>query len=84
MTKRDKQEATIRNNPRQVRFDDLDTLMRRYKFVGDRNKPHVVYAHSVHTDVIVNVAKPHGGANHVKTTYVEDALAAIDAVKARG
>jgi len=43
MTKRDKQEAAIRNNPRQVRFDDLDTLMRRYNFGGDRNKPHVVY-----------------------------------------
>jgi hypothetical protein len=84
MTKRDKHEAAIRNNPRQVRFDDLDTLMRRYKFDGDRNRPHVVYTHSIHMDIIVNVAKPHSGTKHVKTTYVENALAAIDAVKARG
>lgn len=84
MTKRDKQEAAIRNNPRQVRFDDLDTLMRRYNFGGDRNKPHVVYTHSIHGDISANVAKPHGGTKHVKPVYVGDALAAIDAVKARG
>lgn len=84
MTKREKLEATIRNNMRQVRFDDLDTLMRRYGFIGDREKGHVMYSHSEHPNIITNVAKPHGGTKHVKQIYVEQALDAIDMMKARG
>lgn len=83
MTKRDRQEVTIRNNMRQVRFDDLDTLLRRYQFDGDRSRAHVVYRHSRYPDIAVNVAKPHGGTKHVLPIYVEQALAAIDMAKAR-
>lgn len=84
MTKRDKRELAIRRNTRQVRFDDLHIVMTDNGFVGDRNRPHVVYHHAKHADVQVNVAKPHGGTTHVKPFYVEQALAAIDEAKARG
>jgi hypothetical protein len=59
-------------------------LMRRHKFDGDRDKGHVVYTHSTHSDIITNVAKPHGGTKHVKQIYVEKALDAIDRKNARG
>jgi len=76
-------EAKIRQNPKQVRFSDLDAVMRMHGFNGDADAHHVVYKHSRFTDLTTNVPKPHGGTIHVKTIYVRNAIALIDAATVR-
>ncbi len=78
MARREKREAAIRRNTRQVRFDDLDAVLRAHDFDGDADAHHVVYSHRRHGDIVTNVPKPHGGATHVKPIYVGKAIAAID------
>lgn len=83
MAKRDKREQRIRQNPRTVRFADLDAVLRDHEFDGDDAKHHVVYQHTKYPDLTVNVPKPHGGVNTVKATYVRDAIRAIDEAERR-
>lgn len=84
MTKREKREAAIRNNPKQVRFADLHALLKAADFDDGqpgRGGSHYSYSHPDYRD-IVTVPMPHGGTDHVKRPYVLDALKAIDAVRA--
>lgn len=83
MTKRDKREQRIRQNVKQVRFDDLDAVLCDHDFDGDDARHHVVYHHREYSDLTVNVPKPHGGANTMKATYVRDAIKAIDEAERR-
>lgn len=78
MTKRDKRETKIRNNPTQVRFDDLDSVMQGEDFdCEEGDGSHKVYRHSLYKGIVT--VSPHGGM--VKSYQVKQALAALDAVR---
>ena len=79
MTKSDKREQTIRRNPNNVRFDDLDIVLLDHGFSRrNRGTSHFVYIHPLVTD---HVNVPHHGTI-VKPIYVKKAIAAIDGVSA--
>lgn len=77
MTKSEKREQKICENPSNVRFNDLDLVLRDYGFVvRNRGTSHYIYSHkSVPNAVNVPV---HGSI--VKPIYVRQAIAAVDAV----
>lgn len=82
MTKSEKREATIRQNPKQVRFDDLNLLLLSYDFnrrQSRKGSSHYVYWHPLLRE---DVTVPHPHGPHVDAIYVKKALAAIDAAKA--
>lgn len=82
MTKREKREAAIRSNPKQVRFADLNLLLLSYDFEVRQARSgtsHYVYTHEDYLGELT-VPLPHGGNTHVLVVYVKRALAAIDAV----
>ncbi len=81
MTKSEKREQAIRNNPKNVRFEELDVFLRSYDFVGEPASSHVTYRHAGYADLRITVVKPHGGANQVKVVYVREAIALVDSVK---
>lgn len=81
MTKSEKREQAIRNNPKNVRFDDLDVFLRSYDFIGEPASSHVTYRHARYADLRITVVKPHGGANQVNVVYVREAIALVDLVK---
>jgi hypothetical protein len=83
MTKSEKREHSIRQNIRNVRFADLDLLLRSYDFLPSQSGSHVTYEHRVYGDQRVTVVKPHGGTAHVKPVYVRGALLVIDIARAR-
>ena len=77
MAKRDKRLAAIRNNPRQVRFADLRTMLEGVGFVGRAGKgDHWVFEHeALPYPIVVDPRRP-----FVLPVYVKNALNAIDAV----
>jgi predicted RNA binding protein YcfA (HicA-like mRNA interferase family) len=81
MSKSEKREATIRQNPKQVRFDDLDLLLRSYEFVRAQPRKGSSHFNYRHPLVAKIVTIPAHGAGFVKAEYVKDALARIDEVK---
>lgn len=83
MTKSEKRERSIRQSMRNVRFDDLDLLLRSYDFLPAQKGSHVTYEHAMYDDQRVTIVKPHGGTAHVKPVYVRGALLVIDIVQAR-
>jgi len=84
MTKRDKREIAIRRNTKNVRFDDLDLVLRDAGFAPRKeargSSSHISYTHPLIADILT-VVMPHGGATHVKEYQVKNALAALDAVR---
>ena len=65
----------MRNNPRAVRFEDLDKVMTRHGFASRQfGTSHVTYTKSAKR---ATVAKPHGNSNLVKVVYVLQCLEAI-------
>ncbi len=73
MTKRDKLIARMRHNPRNVRPDDLDTVMRGAGFtVRQRGTSHKYY-----TDGTRSLSVPQH-IPHLKPEYVEQALDLLD------
>lgn len=77
MTKSEKRERAVRQNPNNVRFEDLDVLLRDYGFVlRNRGTSHHIYSHPL---ISSHVNVPLHGST-VKPIYVKQALAAIDAV----
>ncbi|MHB8644524.1 MAG: type II toxin-antitoxin system HicA family toxin [Thermomicrobiales bacterium] len=83
MTKSEKREQAIRQSTRNVRFDDLDLLLRSYDFLPTQKGSHVTYEHATYDDQRVTVVRPHGGATQIKPVYVRGALLVIDIVRAR-
>jgi len=84
MAKRDKREASIRSNPKQVRFADLHAILKAADFVDGQpgsGGSHYTYSHPDYPSIVA-VPMPHGGSSHVKRPYVLDALKAIDTVRA--
>ncbi len=83
MTRSEKREQAIRRSIWNVRFDDLDLLLRSYDFLPAQKESHVTYEHATYDDQRVTVVKPHGGTTQVKAVYVRDALLVIDSVRVR-
>lgn len=69
MTKRDKLIARMRTNPRNVRPDDLDTVMRAAGFTARQKGT----SHKVYTDGVRALSVPQRHP-HLKPEYVEQAL----------
>jgi len=71
----------IRNNPYQVRFEDIDKTMRHYGFEERHHASHYVYSHHQIAGV-VTIVRPHGkgGTQFVAPFYIKKALEAISKV----
>jgi predicted RNA binding protein YcfA (HicA-like mRNA interferase family) len=71
MAQKEKLLTRIRRNPRQVRFDEIDKIMRQFGFAERHTGSHYVYSHP---DVagIVTIVKPHGkgGSQFVAPIYI--------------
>lgn len=81
MTKRDKRIAQMRANPKKVRFEILEVVLRSYGFVSrQRGTSHIIFAHP-ELDHILPVAKPHGARQYVDPAAIEQCLEALDLLK---
>jgi hypothetical protein len=83
VTKRQKREQAIRHNPRQVRFDNLNTIMTTEGFDADINGSHCTYEHRDYADLRTTVVIPHGNSTHMLPVYVGSALAVLDEARRR-
>jgi predicted RNA binding protein YcfA (HicA-like mRNA interferase family) len=78
MTKIDKLLARIRNNPKNVTFDDLRKVLEAYGFELRRSEgSHRMFKSPLAPDtlLVIPFKRP-----YVKVKYVEDALALIDKI----
>jgi predicted RNA binding protein YcfA (HicA-like mRNA interferase family) len=64
----------LRNNPKNVRFEELDNLLQSYGFECRKPKrgTHYVYKHKRGASITVPYAKP------MKSTYVKKVIALIE------
>jgi predicted RNA binding protein YcfA (HicA-like mRNA interferase family) len=77
MSKRDKLRRKIRNNPKGVKFSELETLLLRFGFILVRVKgSHHFFEYRLGEINAIVVVPLH--ANQVKTQYVKDAIALLD------
>lgn len=77
MSKKDKALDRIRNNPKNVRFEDLQKILENLGFeLPHRSGSHAVFARGKHV-LIIPFRRP-----FLKVVYVQLALAAIDEVLA--
>lgn len=83
MTKSEKREQALRHSAKNVRFPDLDLVMRSYDFLDEQASSHVTYQHRRYLDVRCTVVKPHSDTAQMNPAYVRLALDAIDRVNAR-
>lgn len=76
MAKRDKLLAAIRNNPKEVSFEDLDTLLRWHGFTCHElsGGSHHTYSHP--TGLCITVPKK----RKMLSCYVKDVLRLVDAL----
>ena len=77
MSKRDKLRQRLRNNPKGVRFSDLETLLLAFGFVLVRvSGSHHIFQYNDGKVESILVLPIHG--NRVKTPYVRDAIELLD------
>jgi hypothetical protein len=81
MTKREKLLEEVRNNPRDVRFDDLVRLVKALGFSFDRQggSSHAIYVHTNPAVPFLNLQEGKNGK--AKPYQVEQVLALVDAHK---
>ncbi|MBN1963700.1 MAG: type II toxin-antitoxin system HicA family toxin [Anaerolineae bacterium] len=78
MTRREKLRQRIENNPKAVRFEDLETLFSAYDFVKTGSgSSHFKYQHPSGAIVVVAYRRP-----HLKAYAVRAALTAIEHAEA--
>ncbi len=76
MSKREKLRQKLRNNPKGVKFSELETLLGRCEFMLIRVAgSHHIFRHRSNTKVVIPV---HG--NTVKPEYVNIVIEALDAL----
>lgn len=82
MTKREKRLQKIRQNPRNVRYEDLVTVMEDYGFTLRESGGSHVFADCAIDDTVwtVTLVRPHGNKKHVNQTYVKRAIKALDEI----
>lgn len=79
MTKREKRLQKIRNNPKNVKFKDLEALLIDFGFVFDRaSGSHRLFTREIGGES-VSVVVPYKRV--VKETYVKDVLKLIDQIE---
>lgn len=77
LSKRDKLRQKLRNNPKGVRFSDIETLLMRFGFVLVRVKGSHHFFEYRQDDVnAIMVVPVH--ANQVKSQYVKDTIELLD------
>ena len=83
MARKEKLLERIHNNPQQVRFEDIDKIMRQYGFEERHHASLYVYSHPQIAGV-VTIVRPHGkaGTQFVAPIYIKKALAALEQLKA--
>jgi predicted RNA binding protein YcfA (HicA-like mRNA interferase family) len=73
MTRREKLLGQIRNNPKQVRFQDLEKIILGRGFViFNKRGSHITYHHR--KGHLLTVVKPHGGRTHCHPEDVKKVL----------
>ena len=73
MTKREKQLQHLRDNPKNIRFEDIDTLLLGLGFIKrQRGTSHAVYTLGVH-----RITVPHHKP-FIKAVYVKMVLEVLD------
>lgn len=85
MARKEKLLVRIRNNPNQVRFEDIDKIMRQAGFEERHSGSHYVYSHPQITGV-VTIVRPHGkgGTQFVAPIYLKKALEAFNKLEELG
>lgn len=77
MSKRDKLRRKLRNNPKGVKFNELETLLLRFGFTLVRVKgSHHFYQYQQDEINVIVVIPIHG--NQVKVQYVKDSIDILD------
>lgn len=77
MSKRDKLRRKLKNNPKGVKFSELETLLARFGFILVRvSGSHHVFRYSDSEHIVNIVVSVHG--NSVKVDYVKDAIQVLD------
>ena len=77
MSKRDKLRRKLKNNPKGVKFSDLETLLIQFGFTLVRVKgSHHFFHYQQGSIQAIMVVPVHGSA--VKTQYVKDAIDLLD------
>lgn len=79
MSRFEKLLARIRNNPKTVSFDELDTILTRYGFTC--RQPGGGSSHYVYTRGDYRITVPYKRP-HVKQFYVKQVLAILDEIEA--
>jgi predicted RNA binding protein YcfA (HicA-like mRNA interferase family) len=77
MSKRDKLRRKLRNNPKGVRFTDLETLLHQFGFTLARIKGSHHFFRYQHGGIYVIMVVPVHG-NMVKPHYVKDSIELLD------
>lgn len=83
MTKRQKREEAMRRNPKQVRFEDLHTLLNGEGFAATVSGSHDNDEHATYADLDFIVVRPHGTQTHVLPIYVRRVLDAVEEARHR-
>jgi len=83
MARKEKLLNQIRNNPNQVRFEDIDKIMRQHGCEERHHGSHYVYSHPQLAGVIT-IVRPHGkaGTQFVAPIYIKKALETLDKFEA--
>ncbi len=77
MSKRDKLRNKLRNNPKGIKFSELETLLLRFGFRLVRVKgSHHFFEYQLGDNSAIVVVPLHG--NQVKTQYVKDVIEILD------
>ena len=77
MSKRDKLRRKLKNNPRGVKFGDLETLLTQFGFTLVRIKGSHHFFEYHHDDIRAIMVVPLHG-NTVKPQYVKDSIELLD------
>lgn len=82
MVKKEKRLQKIRQNPKNVRYDDLVNCLLDYGFTidGEGTSHRSVRGRAGDEVLTTTIVKPHGGRKQVAITYVKNVLKLIDKV----
>lgn len=75
MVKDDKIIAKMKQSPRNIRFEDLDGLLRRRGFEGTQRGSHVQYRHEDGTRF--SVVRPHGGNKTINQNVIREIVVSL-------
>ncbi len=80
MSRREKRLRDALQNPRQVRFETLVSILEDHGYVGRGGTGSHVVLRNPQTGATVTLSRPHGGRKHMPIVAVRDALRQIGAI----